>query len=233
MDPTAFIVRDLDKELPQVSRNNDTEKKRGRSSSDLSMGWLLRLFRSDFFDAWMAVTYLYRYRSSRGVHDYLCNELYKLSDEDLELYLPQLCNLLVHHAQDSVALEKFVMDKCAQSMHFALQVYWFLQAACEDCHRERLPRVQQLRTLCETAAVNGYYQSTSLPAPYNEESLLTKDLHPSLSANDILKGTTRSRSNSEPEPFHRSRFSSFQGKETRRVVFTAREYFGSLIKFHS
>ncbi|GJQ13773.1 hypothetical protein GpartN1_g5564.t1 [Galdieria partita] len=204
MDPAAFIVRDLDKELPQVSKNVDAEKKRGRSSSDLSMGWLLRLFRSDFFDAWMAVTYLYRYRGSRGVHDYLCNELYKLSDEDLELYLPQLCNLLVHHAQNSVALEKFVMDKCAQSMHFALQVYWFLQAACEDCHRERLPRVQQLRTLCETAAVNGYYQSTSLPAAYNKESLLTKDLHPSLSSNDILKETTRLRSNSEPEPYHRS-----------------------------
>ncbi|KAK4528619.1 hypothetical protein GAYE_SCF62G6564 [Galdieria yellowstonensis] len=204
MDPVAFTVRDLDKELPQVSKNIDGDKRRGRSASDLSMGWLLRLFRSDFFDAWMAVTYLYRYRGSRGVHDYLCNELYKLSDEDLELYLPQLCNLLVFHAQDSVALEKFVMDKCAQSMHFALQVYWFLQAACEDCHKERLIRVQQLRTLCETAAVNGYYQSTPLSAnPYNEESLVSKELHASSSSHDILQNTTRLRSNSEPEPFHR------------------------------
>ncbi|KAK1870235.1 hypothetical protein I4F81_012697 [Pyropia yezoensis] len=90
----------------------------------------------DFFDAWMAVTYLYRYRHSRGVHDYLCNELYHLSDADLEAFLPQLCNLLVYHARDSPALERFVMDKCADSMHFALQVYWFLHAAVDDAVRE-------------------------------------------------------------------------------------------------
>eukprot|EP00170_Pyropia_yezoensis_P008649 contig_36573_g8680 len=123
------------------------------------MGWLLRLFRSEFFDAWMAVTYLYRYRHSRGVHDYLCNELYHLSDADLEAFLPQLCNLLVYHARDSPALERFVMDKCADSMHFALQVYWFLHAAVDDAvrelNRDAEARARLLRTRCETAAVNG------------------------------------------------------------------------------
>lgn len=107
----------------------------------------------------MAVTYLYRYRESRGVHDYLCNELYKLNDADLEAFMPQVCNLLVFHARDSPGLERFVMDKCADSMHIALQVFYFLQAAVED--KARLPdrvaeaRVRLLRTRCETAAVNG------------------------------------------------------------------------------
>jgi len=131
----------------------------GSAAPSLSMGWLLRLFRSEFFDAWMAVTYLYRYRHSRGVHDYLCNELYHLSDADLEAFLPQLCNLLVYHARDSPALERFVMDKCADSMHFALQVYWFLHAAVDDAvrelNRDAEARARLLRTRCETAAVNG------------------------------------------------------------------------------
>eukprot|EP00177_Eucheuma_denticulatum_P005721 GFKZ01010430.1.p1 GENE.GFKZ01010430.1~~GFKZ01010430.1.p1 ORF type:complete len:912 (+),score=165.91 GFKZ01010430.1:176-2911(+) len=146
--PVEIKVRDLDAERPANT-----------SSAPLSMGWLLRLFRSDFFDAFMAVTYLYRYRHSRGVHDYLCNELYQLSDADLETFMPQVCNLLVFHARDSPGLERFVLDKCAHSMHMALQVFWFLQAAVEDAatasDRDVEARVRVLRTKCETAAVNG------------------------------------------------------------------------------
>jgi len=74
-------IRNLDLDPQFRSRN---------SSADLSMGWLLRLFRSDFFDAWMAVSYLYRYRRKRGVLDYLCNELYVVEYGDLEKYLPQI-----------------------------------------------------------------------------------------------------------------------------------------------
>lgn len=149
--PTLEIkVRDLDAER---------RDRPPTSSAPLSMGWLLRLFRSDFFDAFMAVTYLYRYRDSRGVYDYLCNQLYALADADLEAFMPQVCNLLVQHARDSPALERFVMDKCADSMHIALQVFWFLQAAVEDAarmpDRQAEQRCRLLRTRCETAALNG------------------------------------------------------------------------------
>lgn len=127
----------------------------------------------------MAVTYLYRYRESRGVHDYLCNELYHLPDVDLEGYLPQVCNLLVYHAKDSVALERFVMDKCAQSMHFALQVYWFLQAAVEDAGRNNDRKAEGkcrlLRTRCETAAVNGSFHR-GLSSARQEARLLEAEL---------------------------------------------------------
>ncbi|CAN8070414.1 unnamed protein product [Agarophyton chilense] len=147
--PLEIKVRDLDAERPLVAP----------VSTPLSMGGLLRLFRSEFFDAFMAVTYLYRYRQSRGVHDYLCNELYKLHDADLETFMPQICNLLVHHARDSPGLERFIMDRCADSMHVALQVFWFLQAAVEDASHDPNKHVESrcrlLRTRCETAAVNG------------------------------------------------------------------------------
>lgn len=158
--PVEITVRNLDAELPAEPAMSDLNASSSSApAAPLSMGWLLRLFRSDFFDAFMAVTYLYRYRDSRGVHDYLCNELYKLSDADLETFMPQVCNLLVFHARDSPGLERFVMDKCADSMHMALQVYFFLQAAVEDAARannkEAEARVRLLRTRCETAAVNG------------------------------------------------------------------------------
>eukprot|EP00171_Calliarthron_tuberculosum_P017103 IDg17103t1 len=124
-------VRNLDEERESAGLGA------GKLSVGSNMDSLLRLFRSDFFDAFMAVTYLYRYRETVGVHDYLCNELYVLSDADLEVFMPQLCNLLVFHAPNSPGLERFVMDKCASSMHFSVQVYWFMQAAVEDAVREK------------------------------------------------------------------------------------------------
>lgn len=158
----SITVRNLDAEQnptgPVSSRSSQSTNPDGFSRDSL-----LRLLRSDFFDAWMAVTYLYRYRASRGVQDYICNELYHLSDADLEAFLPQICNLVVHHARDSIALERFVMDKCAESLHFAVQVYWFLQAAVEDAvrksNKDAEARCRLLRTRCETAAVNGAQRS--------------------------------------------------------------------------
>jgi hypothetical protein len=118
------------------------------SSSDLNIGSLLRLFKSDFFDSWIGISYLYRYPSS-GVHDYLCNALYTLPDDDMEFYLVELwfvnfhpkasfsaiceqrkqkinlsvsSTMLVHAEFGSSALERYIMDKCKTSVHFALQV---------------------------------------------------------------------------------------------------------------
>ena len=104
-----------------------------RAKSDLNLGSLLRLFKSGFFDSWITVSYLYRYPETPGVHDYLVNELYKLSDEDVEFYLFQLCNLLVQKQfSQTDALERFLLDKCSKSIHFALQVAWILQSTVED-----------------------------------------------------------------------------------------------------
>ena len=54
-----------------------------------NLGSLLRLFKSDFFDSWIAVSYLFRYRNP-GIHDYLCNELYNTRTDDIEFYLSEL-----------------------------------------------------------------------------------------------------------------------------------------------
>jgi hypothetical protein len=52
-------------------------------------------------------------------------ELYKYYDhnpDDVTFYLPQLCNLLLNQYTAFQPLKKFILDKCSQSVHFALQV---------------------------------------------------------------------------------------------------------------
>eukprot|EP00008_Paramoeba_atlantica_P004663 CAMPEP_0201491214 /NCGR_PEP_ID=MMETSP0151_2-20130828/28993_1 /ASSEMBLY_ACC=CAM_ASM_000257 /TAXON_ID=200890 /ORGANISM="Paramoeba atlantica, Strain 621/1 / CCAP 1560/9" /LENGTH=150 /DNA_ID=CAMNT_0047877471 /DNA_START=156 /DNA_END=604 /DNA_ORIENTATION=- len=108
-----------------------------RTKSDLNLGSLLRLFKSGFSDSWITISYLYRYQENSGVQDYLTNELYKLSDEEVEFYLFQLCNLLIQRKSD--ALERFILDKSTKSIHFALQLSWIFQSTVED------PLIKDLR----------------------------------------------------------------------------------------
>jgi len=116
------------------------------------------------------VSYLYKY-PLKGVHDYLCNELYKLADDEVEFYLVQLCHLLLHKKFESDSLERFILDKCAASIHFALQISWILQAFVEDGPPNCVSRIERLREDCEIATVNcrrptvlqSYFISSVLP----------------------------------------------------------------------
>jgi hypothetical protein len=60
-----------------------------RNNSDMNIGSLLKYFKSESFDCWAGVSSLYKYPSA-GVHDYLCNALYSMKEEDVEFYLLQL-----------------------------------------------------------------------------------------------------------------------------------------------
>jgi hypothetical protein len=51
---------------------------------------LLRLFNSEFFNCWIAVSYLFRYPENIGIQHYLCNELRKFPLSEIEFFLPQL-----------------------------------------------------------------------------------------------------------------------------------------------
>lgn len=67
------------------SEIEESEQKR----DSLNIDSLLRLFKSDFFDSWIGISYLFKYTSA-GVHDYLCNQLYTMPDRDIEFYLIEL-----------------------------------------------------------------------------------------------------------------------------------------------
>ncbi|KAH7057680.1 kinase-like domain-containing protein [Linnemannia elongata] len=93
---------------------------------------LLRLFKSEFFNAWIAVSYLFKYPDAVGIQHYLCNELKKFPLDEIEFFLPQLVHLLISRPSESVALENFILDRCQISSHMAILTLWYLQAYTSD-----------------------------------------------------------------------------------------------------
>ncbi|KAJ2714688.1 Phosphatidylinositol 4-kinase pik1alpha (PI4-kinase)(PtdIns-4-kinase), partial [Coemansia spiralis] len=117
--------------------------RRQRRSSARSSSLLLRLFTSQFFDAWMAISYMFRYPHLVGVQHYLCNELRKFPQDEVAFFLPQLIHLLITRPNESVALESLLMDMSLQSAHVATIVYWYLQAYLSDLAPN--PRTMQFK----------------------------------------------------------------------------------------
>jgi len=118
---------------------------------------LLRFFRSDFFDEWIAISYLHTCHQD-GVCDYLCNRLYGLPVERWERYLAQLCVILV--MRPLPALERFIVDSCADCVRIAVKVYWLLTAWMAD-KSERDPQyviLKRVRALCLESALNGGWE---------------------------------------------------------------------------
>jgi hypothetical protein len=133
--------------------------------SDRNIGSLLRLFKSSFFDTWLCISYLFKYSKNQGVVDYLCNELYRLSNEnpeDLDFYITQLCILLLHQSSLSsqqTSLERFLLDQCAKSIRFSIKACWIFQGFVEDKlngdpSNPQLASAIRLREFCEIACVN-------------------------------------------------------------------------------
>lgn len=93
---------------------------------------LLRLFKSEFFNAWIAISYLFKYPDAVGIQHYLCNELKQFPLDEIEFFLPQLIHLLISRPSESVALENFILDRCQLSSHMAILTLWYLQAYTSD-----------------------------------------------------------------------------------------------------
>lgn len=121
------------------------------SGEKASGGLLLRLFKSECFDSYFHMFYLY-HREELGVHDYLVNLLYRRPDEEIHFYLPQLCQLGIRRPESS--LSRFILDKSARSMHLALKSNWFFTAALEDKIPGMSDVAKTLREETEMAVVN-------------------------------------------------------------------------------
>ncbi|KAL4540940.1 hypothetical protein Ndes2526B_g05495 [Nannochloris sp. 'desiccata'] len=125
---------------------------------------LMRFFESDFFDAWIAVTYLHKTLAT-STHEYLCSRLYNLPDSDVERYLSQLCQLCVSRPDSSLA--NVLVDLCAKSLRVAVKTYWLLLAISQDNPLNK--NVAALRDRCEQAALEGHwdlpFKGIRLPSP--------------------------------------------------------------------
>lgn len=110
-------------------------------------GSLLRLFKSEYFDAHLHMTYLL-VMDQRGVQDYLVNALYNMTDEDVDFYLPQLCQISLQRYSHS-PLHRFLLDKVQKSMHFALKVSWYYQSMVEDHLPDLVDSAVSMVAACE------------------------------------------------------------------------------------
>eukprot|EP01132_Coremiostelium_polycephalum_P004860 gene4860-6057_t len=131
---------------------------------------LVKLYNSKEFDSWMAVCHLFLYRDSNGVIDYLCNKLYSLEDKDIDFFITQICILLINQPHDQKSsfssLARFVLDRCAKSMRFAIKACWIFQAFEEDGAKNLLSIDNQVHFLQPPSS--SISPSTSPKEQYNQ-----------------------------------------------------------------
>eukprot|EP01114_Cavostelium_apophysatum_P014496 TRINITY_DN3778_c0_g1_i4.p1 TRINITY_DN3778_c0_g1~~TRINITY_DN3778_c0_g1_i4.p1 ORF type:complete len:554 (+),score=166.37 TRINITY_DN3778_c0_g1_i4:229-1890(+) len=83
-------------------------------------------------NTWNSMTKLFENRNNQEIRDEFCEELYRYYEynpEDVEFYLPQLCTLMLSQYHQFQPLKQFILEKCSQSIHFALQTYLLVRAA--------------------------------------------------------------------------------------------------------
>ncbi|KAI6245407.1 Phosphatidylinositol 4-kinase [Erysiphe necator] len=99
------------------------------------MSWnlLKRFIESEVFNQspYLCVAYLSRYANHVGIHYVLCSKLRKFRYEEIEFFLPQLCHLIVS-ANESMALEEFILDLCEDYVNAALLTFWLFKTYLHD-----------------------------------------------------------------------------------------------------
>lgn len=131
-------------------------------------------------DTWNSMIKLFENRHDSKARNDFCQLLYKYYDrnpEDVEFYLPQLINLLLNQYDEFHPLRAFIMEKCSQSIHFALQTYLLCRASKDSREPPKKKKVIpasiiKWRELCnhlmqeiQNAVKIPKASSSSLPSP--------------------------------------------------------------------
>ena len=124
-------------------------------------GSLLRMFKSEAFDAHLHIAYLFKMRDNQGVQDYLTNELYRMKEREVDFYLPELC-LMGLSRVTCEKLHAFLLDKAASKMYYAVKIHWMFQSAVEDrpTSSDLLENAMRLYQESEMAVVNSRVYSS-------------------------------------------------------------------------
>lgn len=141
------------------------EKKVSRGAAEGHGGLLMRFFESEFFDAWIAVSYLHKDLPAT-TREYLCHRIYMLPESEVEPYVSQLCQLYVSKGGDD-EVARLLVDLCANSLNIAVKTYWILLAISQD--RQNDISIKELKDKCELAGLSGHWElpfkEATLPAP--------------------------------------------------------------------
>ena len=68
-----------------------------------------------------ACSYIYR-KPTGGIHEYLCNRLFELSDDSVDRVLSQLCELAIGGQHPSACLQRTLVGLASRSTRNALKV---------------------------------------------------------------------------------------------------------------
>lgn len=82
------------------------------------------------WNAAKAMAALYAHRQDKEALQSICLAMARLSDADLLSYLMQFCQMIIVFEME--ALQQLLMTRCHHSKHFALRLFFLLQAAVED-----------------------------------------------------------------------------------------------------
>lgn len=93
---------------------------------------LLTLTQSADFTISSCISLLQAHSGNVGIFSYLSQRLKQFKYEDIEFYVPQLCQILVTVETESMALEDLLIELSSQYPHFTLLTFWHLQAHLLD-----------------------------------------------------------------------------------------------------
>jgi len=92
----------------------------------------------------------------KELQDHLLQNFQKVGDDSFDFFLPQICVMLITwEPQRCASLERFFLEKCMNSIHFALKSFWYIHACMEYTrNKEHVDRCESLRQDIETVVVN-------------------------------------------------------------------------------
>ncbi|XP_017857736.1 PREDICTED: phosphatidylinositol 4-kinase beta-like [Drosophila arizonae] len=88
---------------------------------------LLRFFESPVFNIHFAVHYLF-YSKEPGVLSFIGNKIFSFSDQEVDLYIPQLIVMYIEMDELAEVLDPYLTIRCRKSVDFSLKCLWLLEA---------------------------------------------------------------------------------------------------------
>jgi phosphatidylinositol 4-kinase B len=131
-----------------INNNRPSSPSAKMSSPANANDLLVRFFESEFFDEWIAISYLWRAKNENIV-EYLCNKMLMFDDDRAERYLSQILTLLTQRKMPK--LENVVCAYCSRSARLASKTIWLLRAAIGDVKHPK-PLIK-LKVRCYKAAI--------------------------------------------------------------------------------
>ncbi|KRF81598.1 phosphatidylinositol 4-kinase beta isoform X2 [Drosophila virilis] len=130
MSASMSSLNQLKMPVPGVVKyyiNDHAPTSGSQQSSDRGPSGLLRFFESPVFNIHFAVHYLF-YSKEPGVLSFIGNKIFSFSDQEVDLYIPQLIVMYIEMDELAEVLDPYLTIRCRKSVDFSLKCLWLLEA---------------------------------------------------------------------------------------------------------